>query len=442
MWEDCENLIVRGKAFIGNRILKDVDIFIDEDTGRIKDIKTIGYYINDPYVLNYSKRGLIIFPGLIDMHAHLRDLDYAYKEDFVTGTAAAAAGGFTLVCDMPNTKPKTNSYNNLKLKLECAEKGALVDYGIYFGYPEKLDELAKVRNLIIGLKLYPDDIYSKNIVTLAKRAAIYNLIIVFHAEDPNFFIDTANPGFDRPAESEYYAVKYVMENIVKRLNYKLKIHFTHLSAYLSLKYIINLKKNTVNVTLDTAPHYFLLSNELYKIKEGFYKVYPPLKSRFDNLYILTKLREGLIDAVASDHAPHTLKEKEGDYYNASPGYSSMEVIGSILTTLLNFNMLSISDFIKLISENPAKILGLFGDYGIISPGAYANFSIFNLKERWVVDPDKFYSKAKHSPYAGWELIGKPVSTIIRGKVVYEYGDVNFSLKGIGKNVKRKTQFSR
>ncbi len=438
-------MIIRGRAFIFNKILKRVDILVNEETGKIDDIKSIGYYKSaDDKILDYDRKGIVILPGLIDIHVHLRDLEYSYKEDFLSGTAAAAAGGFTVVCDMPNTKPPTNSYSNLMKKLETASKKALVDYGLYLGYPDRLSEIDECSRYVVGVKIYPEDysFFLRNIPSYTNYIIRNNLLTVIHAEDPVLF-EFDRPGFERTEDAEYTAIESITRSFYESLNNigdntRLRLHYTHISSARSIDLIRKFKRlyrDKLDITMDTTPHYLLLDNTLYAIdNSGFYKVYPTLKSKFDNLYLFLALKRGIIDALVSDHAPHTLEEKKRDYWSAMPGYSSLEVVSSIIASFINFKLLSISDFVRLYSYNPARIIGL-KNYGVLENGAFASITVFDLNKVWVVSPLSFYSKAKHTPYSRWRLIGKPIMTMVRGRVVYEDGHIDYSLKGFGSNVK-------
>ncbi len=439
-------MIVRGKAYIYNRYIREVDILVDETSGKIVDIKNAGYF-NGDNIYDYSGRDKVILPGLIDIHVHLRDLEYSYKEDYLTGTAAAAAGGFTLVCDMPNTQPKTNTLENLMLKLREVEHKALIDYGVYYGLPEEFLDLDKVAKYIVGFKLYPNDIFKDNdtLLKLFRYSHKYRLVIVLHAEDPRLFRSNVKPGFERPPESEYSAIDYILSKLrCSKEGYRsLKLHFTHISSAIGAGLLIKAKHELgpgVSISIDTAPHYLLLDNHMYNINSSLYKVYPTLKTKFDNLFLYHAVRTRLIDIIASDHAPHALHEKLKPYDEASPGYPSLEVSFSLLATMMNMGLLSVGDIVRLYSYNPARLLGISSLYGVIKREAYASLTVVDLKKKWVVDSRKFFSKAKYSPYNSWELVGKPIATFIRGMLVYEDGNINYDLKGFGKNVRETARF--
>jgi len=435
-------LIVQGIAYINNTLFERVSIFIDEDSGKIIDIK-VGYNIQaSDKVIDVTKNRYRILPGFIDLHVHLRDLAYSYKEDYYTGTGAAAKGGIVLVCDMPNTKPPTNTLDNLKLKVNKARSKALVDYGLYYGSPKDTRELKYVTNHIVGFKFYPEDIFTyfdKNVFgEVANKAANNDLLLVFHAEDPRLFNQRAPPGLERTDIAEYSAIDNIINITRNLLRHKVKIHITHISSAKSLQLLLKTKKqyyNEFEVTWDVTPHHILLDNTMYRINAGLYKVYPTLKTRYDNMRLYLALLNNEVDAITTDHAPHSLNEKMRPYNEACPGYPGLETVVSLLLTMVNKDLLSLESVVRYYSYNPARILNLKGLYGVISKGAYASLTIVDLKAEWKVKAEDFVSKAKYSPFEGWSLQGKPYLTMVRGKIVFHDNMLYGELRGWGKNVR-------
>lgn len=427
-------MIVRGRALVGNRWLREVDILVDEQ-GRIGGIGVAGSLKGE--VLDYSRPGLVILPGLIDVHVHMRDLEYSYKEDFLSGTAAAAAGGYVVVCDMPNTKPPTNTPRALEMKLRAAGGKAIVDYGLYYGVPPALEGLDDAVGRIVGFKVYPEDLAGRREVVgqLLGYAASRGLPVVFHPEDPSLFTKgPCRPGEERPPEAEASAIRLVGRMLDAAGG--ARVHITHVSSLAGLGEALALKRRWGRlVTIDVTPHHMLLDNSLYRLNPAMYKVYPPLRERLDCLGLCLAVRDGQVDIVATDHAPHAAEEKAGSYEEALPGYSSLEVAASILLTMVANGLLSLARLVELCSQAPARLIGLEGVLGVIHEGAYASFTVVDLRREWKVDPSAFYSKAKHCPYEGWRLRGRPVATIVRGRVVYDEAGVDLGLRGWGRNVR-------
>ena len=398
--------------------------------------------------MDVSRERFRILPGAIDIHVHLRDLEYSYKEDYFTGTSAAACGGVVLVCDMPNTKPPTNTPNNLMLKIESARSKALVDYGLYYGVPSSKNMLRDVARYIVGFKFYPEDIFehfNREVYSeILKLAVSNNLTLVFHAENPKMFNYNAPPGFERPWTSEYSAIQSILaltHSILRSESISgVKIHITHVSSAKSIELLVNAKRvyrDRIKLTFDTTLHHLLLDNSLYRFNPGLYKVYPTLKTRLDNLRLYLGLLRREVDALVTDHAPHSLSEKVKPYSNALPGYPGLEIALPILLTMVDRGLLTLEDIVYYYSYSPSRILGLEG-FGVISRGAYASLTIVDLKTEWRVNPDSFMSKAKYTPFNGWSLKGKPYITIVRGRIVFENGIVYEDLKGWGRNVRELT----
>jgi len=435
------DLVVVGRAFIGDKIVKCAIWSSNGIITKISSVSKVTKLTENKLIL---KDELLVLPGMIDIHVHLRDLKLSYKEDFYTGTCAAAAGGVTIVCDMPNTIPFTNTYRSLLEKLNAARK-SIVDYCIYFGYPKKIVELEKSLKKIIGVKIYPED-YDKPNFTETLNYIVKNKILLIAHTEIKKYIKSLREIFRKDLNNiaihnmirnkliEYNCILKLIKifNDIKENN--INFHFTHITSKESVAAIKELKKIYKKVTLDTCPHYIFLSNKMLRKLKGLAKVNPPLRSEGDRLYLLKALSEGVIDAIVSDHAPHTIEEKIREKYDEIPsGFPGLETTLPLLFTLANKGMLSIKDIVKLYSKNPAKIIGVYSAYGSIEVGKYCNLTIVNLKEKYKIDPRKFYSKAKFSPFEGMEVVGKVKATIVRGKIVFDSEEIT-AKEGHGKNV--------
>jgi len=363
-------------------------------------------------------RGKIILPGLIDMHVHLRDFRLSHKEDFRTGTRAAARGGYTVVVDMPNTLPKVNKISVLKKREELGKRKAVVDFGLYFGVPEKRSELGKeVRRRCLGIKVYlPEDGGKEILEETLRFAAKEGLLVISHAEDPAFFRNG-----ERPVEAEVMGIRRMAELSLK---HHFRLHITHLSSSAGLGELEKWREKT-KVSADTCPHYLLLTHR----ENPLFRVFPPLRLEGDRTALLSALRKGRIEAITSDHAPHLLEEKEDP---AGPGgFPGLETELPLLLTLVKKGKLGLREVVRACSEAPASLLKL--PAGRIERGYVGNLTVVDLKKSFKINPSEFESKAKYSPFEGRMVVGAPICTIVRGRPVFLDGEI---MEGLGgKNVK-------
>jgi dihydroorotase len=384
-------------------------------------------------------RESVILPGLIDTHVHFRDPGLTYKEDFRTGTMAAAAGGFTTVIDMPNTRPPTDTAKAFKDKLKIADHKSLVDYGLHGG----VGKLKDVKNLFklkpASFKLYMDLLDNTEIEEIFRE--IKNLkddghepLISLHCEDKETVTSSTlklkSKGRDkpelyaraRPAHAETIAVSYALKLAEK---YKLKIHICHVSTNESLELIEEAKKSDVKVTSEVTPHHLLL-NSSYLVKCGnFAKTNPPLRDQKDKMEIGC-LND--VDIIGTDHAPHTIFEKEQNVWKALPGIPNLDTTLPLLLTQIKQRNMTFTDLKRLLSETPARIFNI-KNKGFIKEGMDADFVVVDMREEGVINPDKFKSKAKYSPFKGFKVKGMPVMTMVGGNVVADEGEI---LKNQGK----------
>jgi len=410
---------------VGGKLL---DCCILEEDGIIS---RIGIDLRGDEELDLRKRGVVILPGLIDLHVHMRDFELSYKEDFRSGTMAAAAGGFTVVADMPNTLPPVNKPSVLRERERTARKKSFVDYALYYGVPESPRHLTDiVPELAVGVKIFMHrEFYSEEkremVVKTLEFVREKGMLAVVHAEKPGFERRT-KLGLERAPEAEAEAIKEIAE-LSERTGFRL--HITHISSALGAGVFAKAKKR--GVSGDTSPHHLLLTKKDAEKIGGIAWVEPPLRDARDRDVLLKMLRRGIIDAVASDHAPHSLEEKLSD--PPAPGFPSIEILASLMLTLVRRGGLRLEDFVRACSTRPAEILGL-RRMGAIEEGMLANLTAVDLRKKFRIDPSRFISKAKFSPFAGKEVTGAPVVTIVRGKVVMAEGEI-VGEEGWGKNVK-------
>lgn len=435
------DLAIVGKALINSAILK-CTILVSR--GIISKIKFSTHNIKKQaervITLNQNE---IMLPGMIDIHVHLRDLMLAYKEDVYTGSCAAAAGGVTVVCDMPNTVPFINTYDKLLIKMNAFKK-SVVDYGIYLGLPDNIEELEKAKEHIVGLKIYPKDYNKHFFAEEIIRVSKLNILTVFHAEIHNYIANIRSlfknkirnmlvHNIIRNKLVELNCIQYLYD-ILNKLNAG-RFHFTHVSSAQAILFLKKWKRVQKNITVDTCPHYILLTNKLLRKIGGFAKVNPPLRSENDRRVLLEALIDGTIDAIVSDHAPHALNEKEREFYDEVPsGFPGLETTLPLLLTLVNKKILSLTTLVKVFSKNPAKILKIYDRFGSISEGKYCSIVIVDLKKSYKIDSSKFFSKAKFSPFEGYRVTGSIEQTIVRGTIVYSNGEI-WLKEGHGRNIK-------
>jgi dihydroorotase len=397
----------------------------------------------------------LVLPGIIDSHVHLRDEDKAYKETFLTGTAAAAAGGVTTVLDMPNNSPVTMSAETLRNRMDIAGRRVLVNVGFYSEFPADLEEVKTiVSEGAVGFKLFMaeqvgglniDD--NQTLLEAFTQAGELNVPIAFHAEDHILLKNAIEQlkllnRHDLTAflkahdeQVELAAVERILE--IKAKTEKTHLHFCHLSTQKSLNILAEAKKTSKNVTCEVTPHHILLTKEDYKRVGAFALTMPPLRTQ-ENVDALWKgLTEGVVDTIGSDHAPHTLQEKDAaSIWDVKVGIPGLESTLPLMLTMVHRKKLTLSRAIELLSEKPAEIFQL-SDRGSLEQGKNADLVVVNFNEKFKIDATKFRSKAKFSPFDKWEVQGKPSKTFVSGHLVMDDGEI-IAKPGSG-NVLRRTQ---
>lgn len=394
----------------------------------IKDgvIAPLGTEIN-PQMIDGT--GLIAIPGLVDMHTHLRDPGFTDKEDILTGCKAAAAGGVTSLLAMPNTNPTVDTPEVVQYILDKAKNAdahvytaAAITKGLKSQEPTDIDALYKA-----GIKALSDDGRPvENTLFMAQamqKAAQLGLAVTAHCED----LYLANGG--KINEGEVSAALGVAgipraaedtgtaREIALAAAYDVPIHICHVSTATSAALIRDAKKRGVKVTAETAPHYFMMTEQELLKCDADYRMNPPLRTETDRLAIIEALRDGTMDAIATDHAPHTPTEKS-DFVKAPNGSIGMETsLAASYTALVCTGILTLNELVEKMSCNPAKILSL--NAGTLSVGAVADVALFNPNCIWTVDPEKLHGKSKNTPFKGMKLNGKVVKTFCGGKLVFE-----------------------
>ena len=373
--------------------------------------------------------GLYAIPGLVDMHVHLRDPGQTHKEDIITGCNAAAAGGVTSLLAMPNTNPTTDSTETVKYILDKAKNAkanvyvaASITKGLKSLEPTDLDELKSAGAIALSDDGRPVE-NTKFLSDAMKKAPELGMSVVAHCED----LFLADGGKINEGEvSQKLGVKGIpasaedcgtAREIALAAALDVPVHICHVSTKTSVALIRDAKARGVKVTAETAPHYFSLTEKELLRGDADYRMNPPLRTKADVEEIITGLLDGTLDAVATDHAPHTPEEK-ADFVKAPNGSIGMETSLAVgITYLVKTGIMSFEQLIEKMSVNPAKILGI--NAGTLSVGAPGDIAIVDIDEVWTVYTEKLHGKSKNTPFKGKTLCGKVKKTILGGNIVFE-----------------------
>lgn len=377
--------------------------------------------------------GKVAVPGLIDMHCHLRDPGYEYKEDIASGTRSAAVGGFTSVACMPNTRPVADNRGIIRYIIEKAQREGVVNV-FPIGCVTKVqngEELAEIGEMKeAGAVAISDDGRPVKDAGLMKKAILYSsmfdMTVISHCEETSLAEDgVMNEGYVStvlglkgiPAAAEETMVS---REVLLAEYLGIPVHIAHVSTAGSVEIIRHAKKRGVKITAETCPHYFTLTEEAVDGFNTNAKMNPPLRTRKDVEAVIKGLEDDTIDVIATDHAPHHPDEKRVEFSLAANGIVGFETaLPLVLTHLVKPGRLSMKKVVEKMSMNPAKILRL--DRGTLKAGSVADITIIDPDEEYTVNVERFVSKGKNSPYDGWNLKGRAVCTIVGGKVVMRNG---------------------
>jgi len=402
------------------------DLLIEK--GKIEAILRPGEKVSDAKVIDLS--GVTITPGLVDIHTHLREPGYEYKETIATGALAAVSGGFTSIACMANTDPVNDNPAVSEYILEKAKEADLAHI-----YPigaiskglkgEELSEMAFLSEH--GAVGFSDDgrpVMDSGLMRYAMEYALaLGRVIISHPEDLNLSAggvmnegkvstELGLAGIPSASEEAMVAREIILANLTGA-----KVHLAHLSTKGSVELIRRAKEQGIKISCETCPHYFSLTE--LAVKETGYdpntKVNPPLRTEEDKEAVIEGLKNGVIDVIASDHAPHNLAEKEVEFLNSASGISGLETSLGLGLKLVREKKIKLSRLIELMSTNPARLLGI--PAGSLKPGSPADVTVIDLQANWRVSTKDFKSSGKNTPFEGMELVGRAVKVFIDGELV-------------------------
>ena len=376
--------------------------------------------------------GLVVMPGFIDLHVHFRDPGLTAKEDIVTGSMAAAAGGVTSVCPMPNTKPVIDNAELVRYEIEKGREAGFTNVlpigavtlsqeGKVLADQKAMKEAGAVAISEDGKSVMDIAVYREAM----KQAAANDVLIMAHCEDKNLVAGGVMNAGKKQEELGLPGITNAVEDVIAARDIFLagetgaRLHLCHCSTEASVELVRLAKKLGYTVTAEVCPHHFTLTDDDIPCNDAMWKMNPPLRSKKDVEALIEGLADGTMDVISTDHAPHTAEEKSRGFENSPFGIVGLETSFALgYTYLVKTGKLSLSELVEKMSANPARILGIKkGSLGVSMP---ADIAIADIDNEYTVNPEEFYSKGKNTPYAGAKLYGKIKYTILGGKTVYPF----------------------
>jgi len=410
--------------------LKNVNIFTDKGFVR-GDVSFCGIFSDGVFETPDMFDNAFVFPGFTDVHVHLREPGFSYKETIRTGTMAAARGGYTTVCAMPNLNPVPDSLENLKVQTDLIARDAVIGVIPYGAITkgergEKFADMDAISPYVVAFSDDGRGVQSDYMMEKAmEKAASLGKIIAAHCEDERYLNGIClSSGFAAKhgykgitGESEWRQIERDVRLAEKT---GCAYHVCHISARESIELIRDAKKSGVNITCETAPHYLLLDDE-HILPYGRFKMNPPIRGKEDRQTLIEGLTDGTIDIIATDHAPHSSEEKSRPLEKCLNGVVGLETaFATVYTGLVKTGIITLEKLIGLLHTNPKN---RFGAGATFSTGKNANFTVFNLDREYVIDPAEFLSMGKSSPFEGEKVCGRCLLTVYNGKIVWKDGSL-------------------
>ncbi len=424
--------LIKGGRVIdpANNIDKIADVLIED--GKIAKVAANIKSAADEVV---EADGKIVCPGLIDMHVHLREPGQEAKEDFASGTKAAAAGGYTTVATMPNTNPVVDTAALVRSLQKRAEEAAVVHVEIIGAVTkgQKGEEMAEMGDMTAaGAVAFSDDGHftksAKVLLNCYDYLRAFDKVIINHEEEPSLVDEGVMNESHRSAMLGMKGRPTVAEDIAVYRDIALaeyadaRVHVAHISSARSVELVREAKKRGVKVTAEVTPQHLTMTDDMVELSDSSTKINPPLRQSKDVEAVLAGLKDGTIDCIVTDHSPHAQEEKDREYIYAPSGFPGLETaVGVLLTDLVDTGKLDIVTMISKMTAEPAKIFGL--NAGSLGVGMPADVTVIDPELSWTVDEKKFYTKGSHSPFVGRTLKGKAIKTFVDGQLVMDNGEI-------------------
>ena len=424
--------LIKGGRVIdpANKIDKIADVLVED--GRIA---AVGENLPSEGAEVFEAEGKIVSPGLIDMHVHLREPGQEAKEDFGSGSRAAAAGGYTRVATMPNTRPVIDNSALVKAMQKRAEEDAVVHVEIIGAVTkgQQGEEMAEMGDMVqAGAIAFSDDGHftrsAKVLLNCYDYLRTFDKVIINHEEETSLVEEGVMNESHRSAMLGMKGRPTVAEDIAVARDVMLaeyadaRVHVAHISSGRAVDIVRQAKARGVKVTAEVTPQHLTMTDDLVELFDSSTKINPPLREQKDVDAVLAGLLDGTIDCIVTDHSPHAQEEKDREYMYATSGFPGLETaVGVLLTDLVHTGKLDIAMMIEKMTAAPARIFGI--NAGSLAEGMPADITVIDPELEWTVDDKKFYTKGSHSPFVGRRLKGKAVMTFVDGRLVMKDGEI-------------------
>ena len=424
--------LIKGGRVIdpANAIDKIADVLVEDGK-----IAAVGEHLSADGAEVFEAEGKIVAPGLIDMHVHLREPGQEAKEDFGSGSRAAAAGGYTRVATMPNTKPVIDNSALVKAMQKRAQEDAVVHVEIIGAVTkgQQGEEMAEMGDMVqAGAIAFSDDGHftrsAKVLLNCYDYLRTFDKIIINHEEEPSLVEEGVMNESHRSAMLGMKGRPTVAEDIAVARDVMLaeyadaRVHVAHISSGRAVDIVRQAKARGVKVTAEVTPQHLTMTDDLVELFDSSTKINPPLREQKDVDAVLAGLLDGTIDCIVTDHSPHAQEEKDREYMYAPSGFPGLETaVGVLMTDLVHTGKLDVAMMIEKMTAAPARIFGI--NAGSLAVGMPADIAVIDPELEWTVDEKKFYTKGSHSPFVGRRLKGKPVMIFVEGRLVMKDGEI-------------------